>query len=248
MSELGKRIGRVIRREAPGGIGFGFVKRETPRAMVLAGAARTADDARAALDGGVDVVILEGDDIAALAATAGTLEKARVGLRVHSLDEDGAASLAAVGDFIIAPLGTTAAAAVDTERAGHLVAVDLTITDTTLRSLAPLGLDALFVDAATSTTTLADQLELVRLATLSGQPLAVVVEPSTSVTALRVLRDSGVAIAIAPAGTSAEGLKTLSDNLRAVPAPKRGKQGGELAIVPAAASHAHDEDDEVEDP
>jgi hypothetical protein len=247
MSELAKRIGRVQRREVTGGMGFAAPRREAPRAMLLAARVTNPAAARAALDAGADVVIFEGvtpDNAGALLAG---LPKASAGASVPSFDEALAATLQEAGfDFVISPIETTASAAVDTEKMGQVVAVNGDVSDAALRSLGPLGFDALYLGGEPSAPTLAAQLELVRLSSFSSLPLAVNVEAGATVAQLRVLRDSGTAVAIAPAGASADDLKRLGEALVAVPPPRRPSRGGEIALVPTA--RPHDEDDEIEEP
>ncbi len=245
MSELAKRIGRIQRREVSGGMGFGATRREQPRAMLLAVTVATSAEAKTAVASGADIAILTGPGAAA--AIKG-LDKVCAGAQLDTLDEAAAAALRQAGcDFVISPLETTASAAVDTDAMGQVVAIADSISDATLRALGPLGLDALFVPTDHGTTTLAAQLELVRFASLSGLPLAVPIAPGAAVPQLRVLRDSGVAMVIAAAGANAEQIKALVDSLKAVPAPKKGSKGGDMAIVPSIAQRGGDEDDDDDD-
>ncbi|MGE0570353.1 MAG: hypothetical protein AB7H85_02935 [Dehalococcoidia bacterium] len=244
MSELSKRIGRAQRREVSGGMGFAAAKREQPKAMVLAAMVATAEQAREALDAGADCVLVEGAEAATAAAVIATLAKNAAGAALTTLDEAGASALHEAGcDFVVSTLEGTSSAAVDTERMGQLVAVSSEISDTTLRTLSPLGFDALFVEGKPSAPTLAAQLELVRLASLSGLPLAVNVAANATMAELRALRDSGAAVAVAPSGASAGEIAALTEALRAVPAPRRQSRGGDIALVPSSAAHAEEEDE-----
>ena len=96
--------------------------------------------------------------------------------------------------------------------------------------------------------TLGQQLGLVRVASFAQTGLMVTVDTSASAGELRVLRDSGCTAVVAPAGASAEALNTLSETLKAVPAPRRGKrEGNDIAIVPSSRAggeeeHEHDDD------
>jgi len=247
MSELAKRIGRAQRREVSGGMGFASVKREQPKAMVLAAMVTTGDQARGALDAGADCVLVEHADATAAAAVIGTLPKHSAGAALTTLDEGGSDALHEAGcDFVVSTLEGTSSAAVDTERMGQLVAVSKEISDTTLRTLNPLGLDALFVEGKPDAPTLAAQLELVRLASLSGLPLAVNVAVGASTAELRALRDSGAGVAVAPSGATASDITALAEALRSVPAPRRQSRGGDIALVPAASGHAEEDDDDHE--
>ena len=249
MSELSKRIGRTQRREATGGMGFHPAQRQAPRTLLLGVRVPDIAAAKTAIEAGADLVLLQDPDAKVLGSATTELGARNCGVEVQSLGEDTAEALHKAGiDFVVSPLSATASAAVDTEQIGHVVVVATDIPDSTLRSLGPLGLDALLVDGSASAPTLADQLELVRLSSFSSLPLAVTVEPGASVAQLRVLRDSGAVLAVAPAGTSADELKNLSEMIAAIPAPRKASRGGDMALLPSTAGHAHDEDDEMDDP
>ena len=252
MSQLQKRIQKIQRREGPS-IGFARVSREQPRAMALIALARSGDEARAALDAGADGVILEagsaGDAASAMAGVA--TDKVAVGALLPSLSESDAEGLRkAACDFVISPLDATDSAAVDTEKMGQAVVASLDMDDNTLRALGPLGLDGLFIPRSGGAMTLAQQLGLVRVASFAQTGLIVTVDTGASASELRVLRDSGCMAVVAPVGASAEALTTLSETLKAVPAPRRGKrEGNDIAIVPASRAggeeeHEHDDGDE----
>ena len=250
MSQLQKRIQKLQRREGPA-IGFGRVSREQPRAMGLIATARNAAEIQAALDAEADAVIVDAGGAAAAAAAMQGIasDKLAIGALLASLSEADAAALReAKCDFVISPLDTTDSAAVDTEKNGQAVVASLDMEDNTLRALAPLGLDGLFVQRAGGAMTLGQQLGLVRLASFASTGLIVTVEAGAGVGELRVLRDSGTAAVVAPAGTSADGLKALSDTLKAVPAPKKNKrEGSDMAIVPAARGAEEEEEQEHEE-
>jgi hypothetical protein len=245
MSELQKRIARVVRHEG-NSFGFGARQREQPRALVLAALAANAKAAKAALDGGADAVIVRAEDATTAAAALQGLQKACAGAWLPGLDAAGAEALAAAGcDFVVSPLETTAAAAVNTDRMGHIVLAPASLSEAVLRALPPLGLDGLLVEAPTDALTLAGQLELVRLASFSGCPLLVMVQPGVEAASLRVLRDSGVVAVIAPADAKAGDLAALNEALRALP-PRRRRDTRDIALVPSVAGHHHEDGEEDE--
>jgi hypothetical protein len=254
MSQLQKRIQRLQRREGPA-IGFGRVTREQPRAMALIATATDAASVKAALDAEADAVVIEAGNAAeaARAMDGVASDKLAIGALLPSLSEADAETLRkAKCDFVVSPLDTTDSAAVDTEKNGQVVMVSLEMEDNTLRVLGPLGFDGLFVKRSGGAMTLGQQLGLVRLASFASTGLIVTVEASAKAGELRVLRDSGALAVVAPAGTAANALKTLSDALKAVPAPKRGRrEGADMAIVPSSAAaggeHDHDDDDGEDD-
>lgn len=249
MSQLQKKITRVQRREG-NSIGFGASSRQEPRAMLLAAVANGVDEAKAAIAAGADVVILPGQPTIQLnAVEALAAEKVTVGVWAGSLDEAGAEALAKAGcDFVISPLDATASAAVDTERMGQLIVASEAMEDTTLRSMAPLGLDGLFVERQSGAMTLAQQLALVRISSFASAQLMVTISTSATASELRVLRDSGVATVVVPAGASAAEIGAVVEALKAVPAPRKGRDGGrEIALVPSVAAGRHEEEDDDDD-
>jgi 2-keto-3-deoxy-L-rhamnonate aldolase RhmA len=251
MSQLQKKISRIQRREGAS-MGFGAVAREAPRAMLLAALASDQASGKQALEAGADVVLLKANDAASAKPIVEKLnaDKATVGVWVSNLEEAAAEALAKAGcDFVVSTLEGTASAAVDTERMGQMVVASESMDDTTLRALGPLGLDGLFVERPAGAMTLAQQLGLVRIASFASATLMVTIEPAATVSDLRVLRDSGTAVVVTPAGTSAAQLKTLIEALKAVPAPHKGKgaEGREMAIVPSLGGHAHEEEDDDDD-
>lgn len=250
MSEFQKRVARILRREGPA-IGFGARVRETPKAMLLAAITRDEAAARSAIEAGADAVIFR-DGTTAAVPTIKALKADRIlaGAWVDALDEKTAASLAEAGcEFIVSTLDATESTAVDSERMGQLLVADPSFDDTTLRSLGPLGLEGLVVELTGGAMKLKDQLALVRLATFSATQLVVVVDPAVTVADLRVLRDSGAAAIIARAGSTPDQVKALDQALRAVPPPKKGKEGREIALVPSvAAAPSAEEDDEDDEP
>ncbi|HKS91117.1 MAG TPA: hypothetical protein VJQ83_04240 [Tepidiformaceae bacterium] len=247
MSKLSKKITRIQRREG-GGFGFGAAHREQPRAMLLGVFAADAAAVGTAATAGADVVVVRGKD-AAKAIQAAAAKDATVGAWVDSLDSATGDALHAAGcDFVVSGLGSTDATAVDTDRMGQVIVQEGALDDTTLRALGPLGLDCIFVNHNAGPMTLLQQLELVRVASFASTPLMVTVAADAGLAELRVLRDSGVAVVVAPAGTSEEALSALGERLRQIPTSKRGRENGrEMAIVPSTAGHHDEEEDEPEE-
>lgn len=243
MSQLQKKMEKIQRPEGPR-LGFGPVSREKPRAMLLGVLAASVDEARAAQSGGADVVLLQDATPAAVKDAVG--EGACVGALVDSLDEAGAAALKEAGcDFAVAAPAATLAAAVNGEAMGHVVQLSLEEPESFLRGLAPLGLDGLYVGEIAGALTLAQQVDLVRTASMAGAPLIVRVQADVTSGHLRMLRDSGVGVVLAPAGAD---LAALDAALRAVPPPRSARKGQrDLALVPSVATghddHDHDDDE-----
>jgi hypothetical protein len=250
MSQLQKRIQRLQRREGPA-IGFGRVTREQPRAMALIATCRNSEEIRAALDLEADAVLVDAGSAGAAAAamTGLATEKLAIGALLPGLTEADAETLrAARCDFVVSPLETTDSAAVDSEKSGQVVVASQELDDNTLRAIGPLGLDGLFIQRSEGAMTLANQLGLVRIASFASTGLIVTVDTAARSSDLRVLRDSGAFAVVAPAGASTEQLKALSDALKAVPAPKKGKRdSGDIALVPSGKPGGSEDDDGEDD-
>jgi hypothetical protein len=246
VSELQKKIQRARRREGTGGMGFGAMKRELPRAMVLCALVSDGKGATAALEAGADVVIVDAASAADAAAAIKGLAKGQAGARLAAYDDDGAAALREAGcDFVISPLETTAATAVDTDQTGQVIEATTELSENTLRALAPLGLDGLYVARPEGELTLAAQLELVRLSSLGGAPLLAAIDATSSVAELRVLRDSGAGAVVAPAGATPDQLRELGELLRQVPVQGKSGERSTVAIIPSMGKgHAADDDEE----
>ena len=248
MSQLQKSISRIQRREGPR-IGFGAVSREKPKAMLMGVVVTSGSSAKAALDAGADLALLKANDPAAAAGQLKDVGSGQcAGVILPSLDDAGAETLRKAGcDFVVTTLAGAVATAVDPEQMGHVVAVVDTIEDTTLRALGPLGLDGLYIEHAANTMSLAGQLELVRLSSFAGSPLIAAIGGNPTVGELRVLRDSGVAVVVAPEGTTVERLNALADLLKAVPPPRKPRrEGGEIALVPSVVGVEAEEEEEEE--
>jgi hypothetical protein len=251
MSELQKKIARILRREGPA-IGFGARVRETPKAMLLAALVRDEASARAALDAGADAVVFRPDGATPPLPAIEALKKDKIttGAWLAALTQETALALANAGcDFVVSTIDATESTAVDSDRMGHLLVASSELDDTTLRSLGPLGLEGLVVELPGGAMTLKEQIALVRIGSFSNTQLVVVVDSSAAAADLRVLRDSGAAAVIARAGSTPEQIKALVESLKAVPPPRKGKEGREIALVPSvAAAQAEEQDDEDDDP
>ncbi len=221
--------------------------------MLLGVLADSGAAAKAAFEAGADVAIVRasgGSNAAKEAkAAAGKNNDSVLGVWLSELDEGTSTALAqAACDFVIGTLEGTVATAVDTDRMGQVLVAASSMDDAILRALGSLGLDALLVEHGKGAMSLADQLQLVRLASFASTPLLVTVAAEAPVNELRVLRDSGAACVLLSAGSSAAEIDAMSDRLRAVPARKPRREGGEIALVPSmAAAHANHEEEEEDD-
>lgn len=245
MTQLQKAIAKIQKRDAPG-IGFGQIRREQPKTILLAVEVADSAAATAALDAGADFFIASGLGAADLIKATGKAD--RGGARVEALDEATADALKEAGAlFAACTPANTKASALDADRLGFIAIVDPALDEQTLRALAGLGLDGLAIPATTIPETLADQLALVRLAQLGGAPVLAPVSATATTAQLRVLRDSGVAIVVA-AGASTEQVTALTAAIKALPPRKKGDSDGkDIAMIPAMGHKGEEEEHDHED-
>lgn len=248
MSQLKKRIDR-LGRAAPGSFGFARVAGQRERALLLGAVAGKASEATTHSGTGVDLLIAR----ASSAAEAGDILAASPGgdsIRgawMEALSEGDASALKDTADFVVSAPDTTAAAAVDSDRLGHVLEVTADADDSFLRSLGPLGLDALLVRAGGGSLTLTQQLAYVRIASFAGSPLLILTESAPTASELRVFRDSGAAAILVPASLPAPAFEEINAALRELPPRRTRQEGHEIALVPAASGDAHEHDDDDED-
>lgn len=245
MSILRKKIERVGRTDRPA-LGFRPVAAQKPRAMLLGTLARNGKEAKALAEAAPDVVLVPPAEVM---ATAKALEAgACIGALTDALDVETAERIRAEGaDFIVSAIAGTAAGAVDTDSGGFVPRVTGEEADTLLRTLGPTGADAIAVEAGAGLS-LAEQLALIRVGMMAGAPLLVLLTAAPSIRDLRVLRDAGAAVIVAPEGSSADQLRELGAALREVPPKKRRDEGGGAPMVPLAGpAHSHSTDEPGEE-
>lgn len=242
MTQLQKAIAKLQRSTAPV-FGFGQSRRETPRTLLIAAEVNDAAAANAALDAGVDFFVARGKDAAATISAVGKKDNAAA--RVDLLDDETARALTEAGTIFVACEPANArSTAIDTEALGFVAIIDPSLDEQTLRALAGLGLDGLATNAVSTPETLADQLQIVRLALLGGAPVIAPVSAGATTAQLRVLRDSGVAIVVAGTECSKDELAALVAAIKALPPKKKSsREGGEMAMIPSMASRAASEEE-----
>lgn len=253
MSKLQKAIDRLRRPEGRP-VGFVAAVRERPKAMLLGVLVREPDQLKPTVEAGADLVIVHAPEPGAFDAAVAAYrdEKVPIGIWLPHVDEATANGLASAGwDFVVSTLEGTRAGAIDPEKLGH-VAVFLDadqVPDAVLRALGPLEVDAVLVKRAAGDFTLRQEAELIRVTTLSGAPLLVIVGHEPTASEIRALRDCGSAAVVLPEGATAEQIAAGQALLRSVGPRKRSRrEGAEIALVPSLASlHIHEEDEEEEE-
>lgn len=249
MSQLKKTLERTLKTEGPR-LGFGPVNREKPRAMVLGALVRDAKASKAALEAGVDFVVVKADSGSAAASVVKETDgkKIPVGAWVSKLDAEGSKALKdAEADFVASSLDDTSAVALNPDELGHVLAVTSDMEDTTLRAVSGLSLDGLFLKRPKGPMTLQQQVELVRLSMLSSTPLLINCPADLDADELRVLRDAGAAAVVAAEGTSADELKALGERLREIPAKKSRSDQRSAPLIPGLRQQAEEEHDHEHD-
>jgi hypothetical protein len=193
MSKLADLIRRAIRTE-PGPIGFATAARKAPPTLTLVAIASDhyAQGTRDGVAAGADAVLLSGrpgeKDVKDTVAAAGDHP---CGV---ALGDNGAVVLREAGaDFIVIEPETHASALLD-EQLGFVYHLRGELSDTQLRTLDPLPLDAILVDREAVPVTIARQMELQRISALARTALLVPVPPEVQQDDLLAYRDSGVAI------------------------------------------------------
>ncbi len=235
MSKFRTRIRDIGR--APGGIGFSAIaRRERPRYVLVVAEAASAQEAAAAVEAGADAVILAG-------APAGALEaKVPVGVRIEDATRDEVTAARDAGaDFFLFDDGRTHAAALTVQEMGAVLLLGADQDEQRLRSVAVIDLDAVLVEADADLITVREQIELRRVAALTGAPLLVRANGKPDATMLEAWRDAGAPAVLVPASQVAATLEAA----REVPAPRKGEQRLPVLGAPVTESHhEHDHDDD----
>jgi hypothetical protein len=246
MSKLSQRIRKATRSETPP-VGFGLnARRQSTPTMLLLASLRTdqTDKAREALGRGADVLLFEGD-AKALPGKLKDLGDVSVGLRLSGLQAATVTELREAGlDFAIFDAEAAADALLD-EQFGYVLALPQDPTDTDLRIVESLPLDALLVPPPQGSLTVQGQLAVRRFFVLSRTPLLVEVQPDLSEGELNCLRDAGVAGVILD-GRSDQALANLRRTIDGLPPPGRRREERAEAILPTATvtiAHAEEEEE-----
>lgn len=233
-----------IRDAARTGGGFGFAalaQREQRRYMLVVASAATVEEAEAAANAGADAVIL--DDATRVAAA---VERVSVPVGVRLLAASGADVVSARdagADFFVFDDGTTHAAALATEDIGAVLVLGADQQEDRLRAVAAIDLDALVVEVEPGTVTVRGQIELRRVATMTGAPLLVSVqEQAPDTAALEAWRDAGAPLVLVPAALTESTLAAAAE----VPAPQRRRRERDVPML-GAPPHVPDLDDDDHD-
>jgi hypothetical protein len=223
-------------------MGFGAA-RPAQRPSMLAGFVGPIADVPAAINAGADFVIVESagatPDGAALRTAAGELPLA-VAAKVESLDGAKALFEAKVDALLV--WDDTNAAALLVEDLGYVMVLPSTPEEEFLRGLATLNLEAVVLERLPSPLTLAGQVQVNRVAALTGKPLLCIARSGLSPEELQSLRSAG-AVGVLSGADQVAGLK---EAIAALPPRRQRKDDRPVVSLPRGqiASDNHDDDDE----
>jgi hypothetical protein len=246
MSKLSERMRRAARTEARP-VGFTTVA-TVPQPTILVIADLGAKEAAKAADiaaGGADALLVPDEAAdAVLKSTAGN--GMPVGVRLPRGDRARVAALREAGaDFVV--LGEeSAASALMEDDLGYILEVAGEPTDTDLRALDALPVEALLVPAVDGALTIRRSLGLRRVVAFARKPLMLPVGADADGTDLEALRELNVLLLLAPAPA----VSGLRERVAALPPRRRRREestvGVPLTIIgrPRAEEQEEGDDDD----
>ena len=251
MSKLSDLIRRTARRES-GSIGFHPASRPTRNPSLLVAATVRSAGPSAVTDAsgaGADIVLIAADAGSERLAAAGlAADGTAVGLWQNETNAGTSESARAAGiDFLVFAAESTPAHVLLDDKMAFVLSLEEGLSDTELRAIESLPIEALMVGYWEGALTVRRQLELRRLSGLSRKPLILSVQPEVTGPELEALRDSGVvALILDGPAVDPAAIRTMKERIAALPPRRRRREErAEVSIpAPAAASHDHDEDDD----
>lgn len=234
MSKLRTRIQQIGR--SGGGIGFAaLAHREQPRHVLVLAHVASVEEAEQAASAGVDAIVVSGG----ASAVRDLAERVQTPLGVHLPDatrEEVDAVHEAGADFFLFEDARTHAAALTHERMGKVLILGPDQQEDRLRSVAAIDLDALLVEVSPGAITVRDQIELRRVASLTGATLLVQCHEQPDAAALEAWRDAGAPAVLVPGSVVAQTMEAAA----AVPPRRRPPRGDEVPMLGAPPAHDHD--------
>ncbi len=251
MSKLADRIRSASSVErAP--IGFGISASRKPASTMLCLlrlSSGQADRAAEAVAQGADAVIFDRIGGKKLNEQGQEADRPILGVWLSGADRSAVVAQREAGaDFVVVEWQSASAEVHLEEGIGLVLELGLDASDTTLRLLADLPLDALVVPAPAEPLTLARLMEVRRLAALSRTTLLMEIGEEIGISRLQALRDAGVVGVILADGAQGR-LAGLREAIEALPARGRRREDRVDAILPnqgsAAGSEGNEEDEEI---
>jgi hypothetical protein len=251
MSKLATLLRRISRSE-PAPMGFAAAASRTRNPEMLVAVSINGLDlkaATAAAEKGADFLVLEdgdlendADKIRAITEGVGV----PCGLRLTSTAADAAKARGLGLDYLRIEDDDTPAATLLDDEMGFVLAIDDAASDTTLRTLSSMPIEALFAGSIKAPFTIRRQIELRRLSGFAGKPLLLRGSDGLTSADLECLRDSGVAALFVDAGDAARQLPALKEAIAAMrPRRRRRDERQEAApVLPSVSRGGEDEDED----
>jgi hypothetical protein len=242
MSKLGDAIRRTMRAEAAP-MGFGAA-RPQPKATMLVGVLARAGTRVE----GADVIVIDAPGGLPSAADVKAASEANngavIGVRTNKAEREALAELGKSGlGFLLFDPDSTPAAALLEDEVGFVPALPADPEESYLRSLAPLSLDAFYLDTLPSPLTVARQLELTRIGVLGQHPVIAKVPADAGKSDLECLRAAGVAVLLVE---DVSKVGQLKETVLSLP-PRRARKDERPSMVALPRTqppHEHEEDDD----
>ncbi|MSQ31593.1 MAG: hypothetical protein EXR64_06230, partial [Dehalococcoidia bacterium] len=167
--------------------GFAPAGRAPARHILVVAEAADAAAAGAAIEAGVDAVLVRGPGALGGAAGSGV-----AGLWLEDADADAVTQARDAGaDFFVFDDGRAAASALTPTEIGRVLVLGPDQDAERLRTVAGIDLDSVLVQAAPGPLTVRDQLALRRVALLTGAPLLIAATAEPDTATLTAWRDAG---------------------------------------------------------
>lgn len=246
MSKLADRIRSASSVErAPMGFGVSASRKPAPTMLCLLRlSSGQADRAAEAVAQGADAVIFDRIDGEKLKELGQQADRPILGAWMSGAERSAVAAQREAGaDFVVVEWRSASAEVHLEEGIGLVLELGPDPSDTTLRLLADLPLDALVVPAPAEPLTLARLMEVRRLAVLSRTTLLMEIGEEIGASRLQALRDAGVAGVILADGAQNR-LAGIREAIEALPARGRRREDRTDAVLPAQGSVAEGEEEE----
>lgn len=231
-------------------MGFGHVaaSKRSPTMLLLA---RLSAGERRRLEelssNGVDVALVEGNRVEDITFDKQSEGELIIGGVLSQVTRQAAKAAREAGlDFLVLKADSAADTLLE-EGIGLVLAIQEDVSDTFLRTLEGLPLDALLLPPLQEPLTVQKQLELRRLVILSRRPLFLELDREIDSAQLEVLRSAGVAGIVVSGRRGQELVGALRKLIDSLPMPKRRREEKKDALLPLPASTRPPTDDEEDE-
>ncbi|MSQ15921.1 MAG: hypothetical protein EXR50_08675 [Dehalococcoidia bacterium] len=248
-----KKVGQNVSQ--PMGFAHSISSRAKGRNILIVGFMKAADAnlAETAAKAGVDAIILTGDAKTrkwSLKTLSDSLGDLPVGFEVSAQENKAQENDQFVDFNFLDDIKLPASCIQDTDKS-NVLTIDINWTDSFIRSLEPLPLDALIIDLrGEESFTIELAISCQRVSLLTQKPLIAYLDPSWGVEFMPVLRDLGIkALAVDVSESAKSGvLAQLCDSARMLePKKKKPERRDAMLPSPAPAASSHIDEDEEDD-